>query len=189
MIKPNQPNQPGRPNQPSGRLRLLLRRAKEEGWLLILLLTALLCAALAVKLLLRWRMPAILLPELDAPNIALLSLSALSIDHYAPPAKPTKPAAARRRLSLLLAPLCFLLLPWAAGEGVAVASLSNQATAMAEPAGALRLALLGGAIFAALTLAFDSLQSRPAFEAMPRLAPAVNALCLFCAAQILAGLL
>lgn len=183
MIKPNQPNQP---NQPSGRLSILLRRAKEEGWLLILLLTALLGAALAVKLLLRWRLPALLLPELDVPNVALLSLTALSIDHYAPPA-PAKPAPAKRRTSLLLAPLCFLLLPWAAGEGAS--SLSSQATAMAELVGALRQALVGGAVFAALTLAFDSLQRRPSFEEAPVLAPAVNALCLLCAAQVFAGLL
>lgn len=181
-----------------------LRRIAGEDWLLILLLTALLCITLAVKLLLRCLLPAAVLPGLDIPLIALLSLVALLIDHFATPAA-SKPKSSRRT-ALLLAPLCFLLLPLAAGEtgavlndpssaGLFLSSLEPNAHALAglnqltSFGKALQLGLIGGACFGILTLAFDSLLTRPSFGRQARLAPLVNALCLYCAAQAFAAVL
>lgn len=152
-----------------------------EGRLLILLLTALLSLTLAARLLLHCILPAAVLPQLDIADIALLSLTALVIDRCAAAPAP-EAGAMRRRTALLPAPLCFLLLPLAAGESL----IGLEALGLA---GALGSALLGGAVFALLTLAFDSLLTRPGLDASGKMAPLVNALCLLCAAQAFAGML
>lgn len=167
---------------------MFFRRMAGEGWLLILLLTALLSLTLAARLLLRCLLPAAVLPQLDIPDIALLSLTALMIDRCAAAPAP-ETGAGGRRSALLLAPLCFLLLPLAAGESLPAPIGSEAVGLAASLAGALGSGLLGGAVFDLLTLAFDSLMTRPGLEASGKMAPLVSAICLLCATQAFAGML
>lgn len=142
-----------------------------EGCRLSVLLTALLWAALLALLLLQSIVPAAVLPEMNVPNIALLSLAALVIDHYA--ARGRKAAREGRFVAALAAALGFFLLPLAAGM-----------TGLGE---AIRLGALGGATFGIVAVMFDSAQMRPNAGAT-MVTPIVNALCIYLAAQGFAGM-
>lgn len=142
-----------------------------EDCRLSILLTALLWAALLALLLLRSIVPAAVLPEMNVPNIALLSLAALVIDHYA--ARGRKAAREGRFVAALAAALGFFLLP-----------LEAEMTDLGE---AIKLGMLGGITFGGVALMFDSAQMRPNADATG-VTPIVNALCIYLAAQGFSGM-
>jgi len=128
------------------------------------------CVALIIAVLLRTFMPAIVLPELDIPGIVLLSLVALLAEHYI--GRPEK----RCYICIpLFAVITFGLLPWAAG--------------MYAPMAAVKLGVVGGVVFTAVTWLFSSMQDRLTSGPSAKAAPIVGAICLYCAVQCFTGIL
>lgn len=143
---------------------------KKNPYFLNTALAAILAIALLVCVFLRSFAPRVILPRLDIPNMMLLSLLALLLDHYL--------ARGAKRCYIcvpLLSALAFGLLPFAAGFLTAVA--------------ALKTALLGGIVFTAATWLFSSVQERLATGPKAKLAPILTAFGLYLAAQSFAGLL
>ena len=143
---------------------------KENKYFLNTALTLLLLIACVVAVLVRTFQPAAVIPALDIPNMAAISLLALLIDHYA--AKNAK----RCYICIpVLSALTFGLLPFAAGF----------ATGME----AVKLGLMGAVVFTALTFLFTSVQDRLSTGPAAKAAPALSAVGLYLAMQCFAGLL
>ena len=137
------------------------------------ILNTLLAAALGLSLLtcqlVRTFAPLVILPALDVPNLVLLSLVVLVLDHY------LAPKAARCYICIpVFAALTFGLLPWAAG--------------FATGAEALKLALLGGVAFSAITWLYTSIQDRISSGPAAKAAPILSALGQYQACQVLMGM-
>jgi len=142
----------------------------EKKYVLNTILTIIMCAALLTVVLLRTFVPAIILPELNLPNMVLISLAALLIEH--------RIGRCVRRCYICIpvfSAVTFGLLPWAAG--------------MYAPLEALKLGVLGGLVFTAVTWLFSSIQERLASGPAAKAAPVICAVCMFCAAQCLTGIL
>ena len=130
---------------------------KNKTYILNTLLTAVLGIALLAAVLVRTFVPAIIIPQLDIPNMVLLSLAALVLDHY------IAPGAKRCYICIpLFSALSFGLLPFAA---CFVGALE-----------AVKLGLIGAIVFTAITWVFSSMQDRlstgPAAKAAPAAKPA-----------------
>lgn len=142
---------------------------KKQVYLLNTLLAAVLGAALLAAVLVRTFVPIVILPKLDIPNMVLVSLAALLADHY------LAPGAKRCWVCIpALAVLTFGLLPWAA--------------CFVDVVQALRLAVVGGAVFTAATWLFTSIQERISSGPARKAAPLVSAFGLYLAAQGFLGL-
>ena len=111
-----------------------------------------------------------ILPELDIPNMVLVSLLALVIDHYA------APGAKRCYICIpLFAAITFGLLPFAA---CFVGALD-----------ALKLAVAGGVTFTVTTWLYSTIQDRLSTGPVAKAAPIISALGLYLAVQCFAGIL
>ncbi len=140
---------------------------KDNRFVLNAALSAAVGIAVAVCVICRAFLPYAVLPQLNLPNMALLSLVALTANAYlAPRAKPCY------LLSALVAALCFGAFPWIGGFLV-----------WSE---AIKTGLIGGALFLLLTVVFTSLQQRAPAS---RTAPIVYAFGLYLAAQGFVGIL
>ena len=132
------------------------------------LLAAVLGAALLVCVIVRTFWPRMILPVLDIPNMVLVSLAALLLDHYL--AKDAK----RCYICIpVFSAITFGLLPFAAcfvGAGEAV-----------------KLAILGAAVFTAVTWTFSSMMERLSSGPAAKLAPFMSALGLYLAVQCFMG--
>ena len=143
---------------------------KNKMYFLNAALTVVLFIAALVLILVRAFAPQIILPEPDIPNLVLLSLAALVIDHYA------APGAKRCYICIpAFSALSFGLLSWAAG--------------LVSPADALILGLAGGILFPALTWVFTSMVNRISSGPVAKAAPVVSALGLYLAIQCLMGMI
>lgn len=141
---------------------------KNKTYILNTLLAAVLGLALLTAQLVRAFAPLVIIPALDAPNLVLLSLIALVLDHY------LAPKADRCYICIpVFSALTFGLLPWAAGFVTAAA--------------ALKLALLGAAAFTAITWLYSSIQNRLSSGPAAKAAPVLSALGLYLACQVLMG--
>jgi len=133
------------------------------------LLAVVLGAALLLCVVVRTFWPRMVLPVLDIPNMVLLSLAALLLDHY------LAPGAKRCYICIpVFSAITFGLLPFAAcfvGAGEAV-----------------KLAVLGGVVFTAVTWIFSSMMDRLSSGPAAKLAPFMSALGLYLAAQCFLGL-
>ncbi len=139
---------------------------KNRKYLLNTLLAVFTAVGLAIAVLVRTFQPAAILPELSIPNLTLLSLAVLLLDHFLAPNAP------RCYITVpVLALLTFALLPWAAGMG------------------SVKLALGGCAVFTAVTWLFSSMVDRMSSGHDSRLAAVVSALGLYLAVQALGGIL
>lgn len=142
---------------------------KNKTYILNTLLAAALGLALLVAQLVRAFAPLIILPDLGVPNLVLLSLAVLVLDHY------LAPGADRCYICIpVFAALTFGLLPWAAG--------------FAAPTAALKLALLGGAVFTAVTWLYTSVLDRLSSGPAAKAAPILSALGMYLACQVLMGM-
>jgi len=132
------------------------------------LLAAVLGAALLVCVIVRTFWPRMILPVMDIPNMVLISLIALLLDHY------LAPGAERCYICIpVFSAVTFGLLPFAgcfvgAGE-------------------ALKLAVLGAVVFTAVTWIFSSMMDRLSSGPAAKLAPFMSALGLYLAAQCFLG--
>ena len=141
----------------------------KKTYILNTLLAATLGLALLTCQLVRTFAPLVILPALDVPNLVLLSLVVLVLDHY------LAPKADRCYICIpVFAALTFGLLPWAAG--------------FATGAEALKLALLGGVAFTAITWLYTSIQDRLSSGPAAKAAPVLSALGLYLACQVLMGM-
>ena len=126
-------------------------------------------AAAAACVLVRAFAPNIILPSLNVPNMVLLSLIALVLDHY------LAKGAERCWICVpVLSAVTFGLLPWAAGFAGAVE--------------ALILAVAGGIVFSVTTLLFTTMADRMASGPAKKLVPIVSAAALWLGAQCLTGI-
>ena len=143
---------------------------KNKTYILNTLLAAVLGLALLVAVFVRTFNPNIIIPSLDIPNLVLISLVALVADHY------LAPGAKRCYICIpVFSALTFGLLPFAAcfvGMGEAV-----------------KLAVVGGAVFTLVTWLFSSIQERLSSGPAAKAAPVLSALGLYLAFQCFAGMI
>ena len=132
-------------------------------------LAIVLCIALFIFVLVRTFLPNFILPALDVPNMVLISLVALVIDHYA------APGAKRCYICIpVFSAITFGLLPFAA---CFVGGLD-----------ALKLGVTGSIVFTATTWLFSSMTDRLSTGPAAKAAPFVSALGLYLAIQALMGM-
>jgi len=132
------------------------------------LLAYVLGAVLLVFVLVDTFAPRMILPELDVPNLVLISLAALILDYY------VAPGAERCYICIpVFSALTFGLLAFAAYLGIAKA---------------LELTIMGGIVFTATTWLFTSMTDRISTGPAAKAAPVVSALGLYLAAQVLMGM-
>ena len=143
---------------------------KETKYLLNALLAAVLGVILLSAVLLRTFVPWLVLPVLNIPMIAGISLIALLLEAY------LYPGSKRCWIcAAILSAVTFFLLPLAAKS----ATLPEAAI----------LALVGAVVFTALTWLFTFATERMTSSGVGKAAPAMTALCLFLACQCFAGMI
>ena len=114
--------------------------------------------------------PIIIIPALNVPNMVLLSLAALLVDHY------IAPEAKRCYICIpLFAAVTFGLLPFAA--------------CFVGIWEALKLALAGGILFTVVTLLYSTIQDRLSSGPVAKASPVLSALGLYLAFQAFAGMI
>ena len=126
--------------------------------------------ALAAIILVHTFLPNFVIPKVSIPNLVLLSLIALVLDHY------IARGADRCYICIpVFAVITFGLLPFCAGY---------------IPAAEIwKLAIGGGAVFTVTTFLFTSVQDRLSSGPACKAAPVISALGLYFAAQCLTGIL
>ena len=133
------------------------------------LLAAVLGAALLVCVLVRTFLPNFIIPQLDIPNMVLISLAALVLDHY------LAPGAKRCYIcSPVFSAITFGLLPFAA---CFVGGME-----------ALKLGLYGGIVFTVITWVYSSIQDRLSSGPAAKAAPVMSAFGVYLAIQALMGM-
>ena len=143
---------------------------KKNTYTLNTILAALLGAILLVCVLVRTFAPRIILPELDIPMLALISLAALVLDHY------LAPNADRCYLCIpMFSALTFGLLPFAA--------------CFVGGAKAVELAVIGCLVFTLMTWLFSSMMDRLSSGPAAKAAPILSAFGLYLAVQGLMGMI
>lgn len=143
---------------------------KNNQYFLNTVLAAVLFVACAIALLVRVWLPAAIIPELNIPNMALLSLIALLADHYI-----AKGAKRCYICILIFSAITFGVLPYAAG--------------FAAGWDVLKLALVGGAVFTLLTFLYSSIQERLSSGPNAKAAPLLSAFGLYLAFQVFANII
>ena len=142
---------------------------KNKTYFLNTLLAVVLGLYLAVCVLVRTFAPNIILPKVNIPNLTLLSLVALVLDHY------LAPGAKRCYICIpVFGALAFGLLPFAAcfvGAGEAV-----------------KLALVGGLVFTVNTWLFSTIQERLSSGPAAKASAFFSAVSLYMAAQCFMGI-
>jgi len=142
---------------------------KKNTYTLNTILAAVFGAILLVCVFVRTFAPRIILPQLDIPNLVLISLVALVLDHY------LAPNAERCYICIpAFSALTFGLLPWAA--------------AFVTGGEALELSFAGGLIFTVTTWLFSSIQDRLSTGPDAKAVPVVSAFGLYLAVQGLMGM-
>ncbi len=143
---------------------------KNNKYFLNTALTAVVGMVLCVCVILRTFIPAIVLPQLSIPNMVLLSLIALLLDHHM--------AGEAKRCWICVFVFGFLtfgVLPYAAS--------------LAGIPEVLKLAAVGSVTFTITTWLFTSIRNRLASGPVAKIAPELGALGLYLASQCFAGML
>lgn len=113
--------------------------------------------------------PAVILPKADIPNLVLLSLIALVLDHY------LAPGAVR----------CYVCIPVFSAVTFGLFSFVSGYASVAEAA---KLALAGGVVFTATTWVFTALQDRLSSGPAAKASAFFSAVSLYMAAQCFVGI-
>lgn len=142
---------------------------KHNMYLLNTLLAIVVSVAMIAIVLVHTFLPAIIIPTASIPNLVLLSLIALLLDHYL-----TKGAERCYICIPLFSAITFGLLPWICGY----AAVNDI----------WRLALCGAATFTVVTWMFTSAVDRISSGPSAKAAPVISAVCLYFAAQCLTGI-
>lgn len=139
---------------------------KNKTYALNALLAAVLAAAMTAAIVVKTFNPAAVMPKADVPNLVLISLTALLLDHY------LAPGARRCYICIpLFSVVTFGLLGWAAGAD-----------------GVLKLAVMGGGVFTAVTWLFSSIADRLSTGPKAGAAVWMGALCLYLSSLCFAGM-
>ena len=142
---------------------------KNKTYMLNTLLAAVLGLALLAAVLVRTFLPAWIIPALDIPNMVLVSLVTLVLDHY------LAPGAKRCYICIpVFSAVTFGLLPYAA---CFVGALE-----------ALKLAGFGAVVFTVVTWLYSSIQDRLSSGPAAKAAPVMSAVGLYLAAQCMMGM-
>ena len=143
---------------------------KKNQYFLNTAFAAVMLIACGTAVLVRTFQPAAVIPVLDIPNMAALSLVALLADHYA--AK----GADRCYICIpVFSAITFGLLPFCAGFATGLE--------------ALKLAAVGGVVFTAITWLYSAMLDRLSSGPAAKAAPFLSALGLYLAVQCFAGLI
>ena len=143
---------------------------RNNKYFLNTLLVAVLFVTLLVMMILQLISPVHILPPLNIPNMVLIGLIVLLLEHYLASGNP------RCYVCIFaLATLSFGALPLMAG-------FACQHTFW-------KIGLVGGAAFTATTWMFTAMMDRLLSGPKAKLAPLMGALCLYLAAQCFAGIL
>ena len=137
---------------------------KNKTYFLSSMLAVVLGVALVTCVIIRTVSPAVIIPDLDIPNMVLLSLAALLLDHYL--------ARGAKRCYICIpvfSAICFGLLPYAA--------------AFTTPVESLKLGLIGACVFTVTTWLVTSMMDRISSGPKAKAAPIVSALGLWLAVQ------
>ena len=137
---------------------------KNKTYFLSSMLAVVLGVALVTFVIIRTVSPAVIIPDLDIPNMVLISLAALLLDHYL--------ARGAKRCYICIpvfSAICFGLLPYAA--------------AFTTPLESLKLAVVGACVFTMTTWLFTSMIDRISSGPKAKAAPIVSALGLWLAVQ------
>ena len=143
---------------------------KNNHYFLNAALAIVLGVAAIIAVLARAFVPAAVIPGLDIPNMAAISLIALVLDHY------VTGGAKRCYICIpVLGAITFGLIPFCGGFASAME--------------AVKLAVLGGVVFTATTWLFTSMEDRLSTGPAAKLVPILSAAGLYLAAQCFAGLI
>ena len=143
---------------------------KNKTYLLNTFLAAIFGLYLLAAILVRTFAPQIILPKANIPNLTLISLIALVLDHY------LVPDAKRCYICIpIFSALTFGLLPYAA--------------AFATPMEALKLAVVGGAVFTVTTWLFSTIQERLSSGPAAKASAFFSAVSLYMASQCFIGII
>ena len=142
---------------------------KTKTYMLNTFLTAVLGIYLLIAVIVRAFCPQIILPKANIPNMVLISLIALVLDHY------LVPDSKRCYICIpVFALLTFGLLPYAA--------------AFATPVDALKLAVVGCIVFTVTTWLFSTIQERLSSGPAAKASAFFSAVSLYMASQCFIGM-
>lgn len=113
--------------------------------------------------------PAIILPEANIPNLVLISLAALVLDHYLAPD----------------APRCYICIPVFSAITFGLFSFVSAYATLGE---AVKLAVAGGIVFTATTWVFSAIQERLSSGPAAKASAFFSAVSLYMAAQCFVGI-
>ena len=143
---------------------------KNRTYMLNTLLTAVLGIYFLAAIIVRALAPQIILPKANIPNMVLISLVALVLEHY------LFPGAKRCYICIpVFSAVTFGLLPYAA--------------AFATPMEALKLALVGCAVFTVTTWLFSTIQERLSSGPAAKASAFFSAVSLYMASQCFIGMI
>ena len=143
---------------------------KNRSFVLNTALAVVMTVALVVCILLRTFCPWVIIPALNIPNMALLSLIALLADYYI-----ARRAKRCYLCTFLFSAITFGVLPYVSGF-----------TAGWD---VLKLAAVGGVVFTTLTFLYSSVQERLSSGPAAKAAPLLSAFGLYLAFQIFANII
>lgn len=142
---------------------------KENKYMLNTFLAVVVGAFLLGAVILRTFFPAVILPQADIPNLVLLSLIALVLDHYLAPG----------------ADRCYICIPV---FSAITFGLFSFVSAYADLGEAVKLAIAGGIVFTATTWVFSAIQERLASGPAAKASAFFSAVSLYMAAQCFVGI-
>lgn len=143
---------------------------KNKTYMLNTLLAGIFGVYLLAAIVVRTFCPQIILPKANIPNLVLVSLVALVLDHY------LVPDAKRCYICIpVFAALTFGLLPYAA--------------AFATPFEALKLAIVGAVVFTVTTWLFTTIQERLSSGPAAKASAFFSAVSLYMASQCFIGMI
>ena len=143
---------------------------KKNQYFLNTVLAIVVFVACAIALLVRVWFPAAVIPQLNIPNMVLLSVMALLLEHFLAPMNP------RCYICIpVFSALAFGLLPWAA--------------CFVSAGEALKLGLVGGLTFYVTTWLFTTIQERLSSGPAAKASAFFSAVSLYMAAQCFMGIL
>ena len=143
---------------------------KNKTYILNTFLAAVVGLYLLAAVLVRTFCPAIILPKANVPNLVLVSLIALVLDHY------LAPDAKRCYICIpVFSAVTFGILPYAA--------------AFAAPMEAVKLAVVGGVVFTVTTWLFTTIQDRLSSGPAAKASAFFSAVSLYMASQCFIGMI
>lgn len=143
---------------------------KNKTYILNTFLAAILGIYLLAAVIVRTFCPQIILPKANIPNMVLISLVALVLDHY------LAPGAERCYICIpVFSAISFGLLPYTA--------------AFAAPLDALKLAVVGCAVFTVTTWLFSTIQERLSSGPAAKASAFFSAVSLYMASQCFMGMI